>query len=46
MWLICALRDVSPPNPNGAAVAAGAATSAAVPSANDIDMAEPESNGS
>ncbi|KIP02355.1 hypothetical protein PHLGIDRAFT_79229 [Phlebiopsis gigantea 11061_1 CR5-6] len=37
--------DVAPQNTNGFTVAAGAATSAAVPSANDIDMEDPQPNG-
>ncbi|EKM52647.1 uncharacterized protein PHACADRAFT_261222 [Phanerochaete carnosa HHB-10118-sp] len=37
--------DVSPQNAQTNAVAAGAATSAAVPSANDIDMEDPSPNG-
>lgn len=43
------LRDILPQNGNGEKVAAGAATSAAVPSANDIDIdmeeAESQPNG-
>ncbi|PSS37796.1 hypothetical protein EW026_g6450 [Hermanssonia centrifuga] len=38
--------DIFPQNGNGQAVSAGAATSAAVPSANDIDMEDPQPNGS
>lgn len=38
-------RDVSPQNANGQGVSAGAAMSAAVPSANDLDMEDTPMNG-